>query len=1096
MKTFNSLTTKVLEQRTIAALILFLFLGAFSLSAQNSSKVVNGTVVDNVDNSPIPGVTVQLKGSDSGTVTDIDGKFEISVPSDESVLIFSFVGMTTQEVRVGAVSNLDISLSEDAVGLSEVIVVGYGVQKKENLSGAVDAISTEQLKSRPISNVAQGLQGISPNFNVDFTSGEPGQAARFNIRGITSINGGQPLILVDGVPSDAAELNRIAPGDIESISVLKDASSAAIYGARAAFGVVLITTKAGTQDGVRISYSNNFSTGTPTVIPDKITDPYIYLRLRETSTDNTPWDNQNYSDETYAWARDRSNDPSLPGVRVNPNDATSWEYMGDRDWTRYFLDDYTTQQNHYITVDGKSSSTQYLISGSYNRQNGALKLADDYFDLYSLRAKVNYNVNDWLTIGNNTYLTSTERKRPSYFSLWNIYNFHPTEWDKNPDGSWANSPVGVEGARLTDGGESTTKYNSFQTTLSAEVRLFNNALKFNTDFTTRRGTEDFDRFFTSYQIGFGPDDIREQGNNEATRANTTSIYNVFNAYLTFNKQFGEQHNLTVIGGYNQEDNTWEYFRASRDNLISASLPSIALATGTADVNEIYRDWAVQGLFYRVNYIFNNKYILEFNGRYDGSSRFPSDKRWGFFPSASAAWRVDQEDFLINNNLVSSLKLRGSYGSLGNQFVSEYGYIPTMTALNGSYIIDGALPQRITPPQLVSSNYTWEDVTSTNFGIDLGLFDDRFLVNFDYYIRDTKGMLTLGKDLPDVLGASEPEENAADLRTTGWELAVTYRNSTKLLGKPFHFDTKFVLSDTRSEITRFDNPNGNLTQFYEGMELGEIWGLTSDGLFQNDAEIEALDQTSLIPWGALSIVPGWPRYVDRDGNGSIEKGLTIDDPKDLSVIGNVLPRFRFGVNLGFEWAGFDVSAFFQGIGKRDYYPIDYLYWGFYQQPYAGGYQHLTDFYRGSSDSETNMAKHSNSYIDAGLANANTEAEYPVLQAWLADRNLGERVDQSKGLAIPQTSYLLDASYIRFKNLTIGYTLPSTLTDKIGIGSLRIFISGENIAEWSELKDYYDPEAITDIVDGRLNPAVSNSRQVGSGYVYPFQRRYAAGINLNF
>ncbi len=1096
MKTFNSLTSKVLRQRNLLALILFLFLGAFSLSAQETSRNITGRVVDGNDNSPIPGVTVLLKGTDSGTVTDIDGNFEMNVPSDESVLVFSFVGMATQEVEVGNLSTLDITMSDDAVGLSEVIVVGYGVQKKENLSGAVDAISTEQLKSRPISNVSQGLQGISPNLNVDFVSGEPGQAARFNIRGITSINGGSPLILVDGVPSDANELNRIAPGDIESISVLKDASSAAIYGARAAFGVVLITTKTGTQDGVRISYSNNFSTGTPTVIPNKITDPYIYLRVRETSTDNTPWDNQNYSDELYAWAKERSDNPSVPGVRVNPNDATSWEYLGDRDWTRYFMDDYTFQQNHYMTIDGRSNKTQYLISGSYNRQNGALKVADDFFDLYSFRAKVNYDVNDWLTIGNNTYLTSTERQRPSYFSLWDLYNFHPTDWDKNPDGTWANTPVGREGAQLTNGGEATTKYNSLQTTVSAEVRLFNNALKFNSDFTTRRGTNDFNRFYTAYQIGFGPDDVREEGSNEALRANTTDVYNVFNAYLTFNKQFGSDHNLTVIGGYNQEDFTSEYFSASRENLISASLPSIALATGAANVNESVRSWAVQGIFYRVNYIFRNKYIFELNGRYDGSSRFPSDNRWGFFPSASAAWRVDQEDFLLDNDLVSFLKLRGSYGSLGNQFVTEYGYIPTMSAFNGNYIIDGALPQRITPPQLVSSNYTWEDVTSVNLGIDLGLFEDRIMVNFDYYIRDTEGMLTLGKDLPDVLGASEPAENAADLRTTGWELGVNYRNTFTVLGKPFNFDTKFILSDTRSEITRFDNPNGNLTQFYEGMELGEIWGLTSDGFFTSEAEIEALDQSSLIPWGALSIVPGWPKYVDQDGNGAIEKGLTIDDPKDLSVIGNVLPRLRFGVNLGFEWAGFDVSAFFQGIGDRDYYPIDYLYWGFYQQPYAGGYAHLMDFYRGADDSEVDMAKHSQSYIDAGLASANTDAAYPILQAWLADRNLGERIDESKGLAIPQTEYLLDASYVRFKNLTIGYTLPNTLTEKVGISNLRIFVSGENIAEWSELKDYYDPEAITNIVDGRLNPAVSNGRQVGSGYVYPFQRRYAAGINLNF
>jgi hypothetical protein len=278
-----------------------------------------------------------------------------------------------------------------------------------------------------------------------------------------------------------------------------------------------------------------------------------------------------------------------------------------------------------------------------------------------------------------------------------------------------------------------------------------------------------------------------------------------------------------------------------------------------------------------------------------------------------------------------------------------------------------------------------------------------------------------------------------------------------------------------------------------MELGEIWGLRSDGLFQSQQEIETLDQTSIIPWGALSIVPGWPKYQDLDGDGAIEKGLTVDDPKDLSVIGNVTPRMRYGINLGAEWNGFDVRIFLQGVGKMDYYPIHYLYWGFYQQPYAGGYEHLTDFYRAVSESEADRAKHSQSYLDAGLADANVDAFYPVLQAWLADRNLGERVDESQGLAIPQTRYLHDASYLRFKNLTIGYTIPSRLLDRFGITKFRIYVSGENIAEWSEIKDFFDPEAVTDNV-AKADPSYSSAN--GWGYAYPFQRRYSFGIDVQF
>ena len=449
--------------------------------------------------------------------------------------------------------------------------------------------------------------------------------------------------------------------------------------------------------------------------------------------------------------------------------------------------------------------------------------------------------------------------------------------------------------------------------------------------------------------------------------------------------------------------------------------------------------------------------------------------------------------------VSLLKLRASYGSLGNQDVGtsalndgSFDYLPSMDASLGDYIIDGELPVQISSPPLVSQNYTWEEVISKNIGIDLGLFDNKFNASFDYFIRDTKGMLTLGKDLPGVLGASEPSENAGDLRTKGWELALTYRNSFGNPNKPLNFSARFNLSDSRSTITRFDNPNNSLLQYYEGMEIGEIWGLTSDGFFRSQAEIDALDQTSIVPWGALEIVEGWPKYVDLDGNQAIEKGLTADDPKDLRVIGNMLPRFRFGLNLDFNWNNFDLGVFLQGVGKRDYYPRDYLYWGFFQQPYSGGYTHLEDFYRSADDTTGN---HSQSYINVGLANANTNARYPVLQAWLADRNLGERIDQAQGLAIPQTAYLLDASYLRVKNITFGYTIPSKFIEKTGITSLRVYFSGENLFEWSEIADFFDPEAVSD-VNSRIDPAYSPVRGEASGYQYPYQRRYSLGINANF
>lgn len=1070
-------------------------LSIFSVYTMAQQFELSGKIVDAEEGSPLIGASIVKKGTTEGTITNVDGGFTLDLSTGDK-LVVSYVGYITKEVDVNGEETLTVSLEPDMTSLEEVVVVGYGTQKRVNVSGAADQVDSKQLASRPISSISQGLQGAVPNLNIDYLSGEPGAAAKINIRGLTSINEGEPLILIDGVPSDAHELNRIAAEDVESISVLKDAASAAIYGARAAFGVILITTKSGNQEGIGINYTNNFSWDKPTILPEKITDPYIYLRLRETSTDNTPWDNQNYSDETYLWAKERSENPgSSPGVRINPNDETTWEYMGNRDWTHYFLDDYTFSQKHHMSINGASENTSYYVSAGYDKQTGALKIADDLFDRYSLRSKVDYQPYKWLRVGNNTFLTNTGRVNPSYLDMWTLYNFHPTEWDKNPDDTWANTSVGQTAARLTEGGTTEQQYNGIQSTFTGQFSFFQDVLRLNADFTYKRGLSDYDYHVNKYNIGYGPDDVRETGQNYAYRSSTNENYTVFNVYATFNQQFGDNHQLTAIAGYNQEENRYEWFKAERDNVISSSLPTIGLATGEAQVDEYISEWAIRGAFYRFNYILLDRYILEFNGRYDGSSKFPEEKRFGFFPSASAAWRIDRENFMSNASFISNLKLRGSYGSLGNQLVDEYGYIATMSTLPSNYIIGDQLPQRVLPPGLVSPNYTWEQVETLNAGIDVGFFQNRLTAAFDIYTRDTKGMLTQGKDLPDVLGADEPAENAADLRTQGWELSLGFKNNLTLFGKPLYFNSRFIVSDSRSEITRFDNPNGNLNQYYKGKELGEIWGLESNGLFQTNEEIERLDQSSIIPWGALSIVPGWPKYIDQDGNGAIETGFTIDDPKDLKVIGNISPRYRFGVNLNFNWNGFDLRTFFQGIGKRDYYPLDYLYWGFYQQPYAGGYEHLTDFYRPADDSEVDRAKHSQSYIDAGLANANTNAEYPILQAWLADRNLGERVDQSKGLAIPQTDYLLNAGYVRFKNLTFGYTLPVTLTNKFNIARVRIFVSGENLYEWSEVKEYFDPEAINDITI-KYDPSANPARTTGKGYAYPYQRRYSVGLNVNF
>lgn len=537
-------------------------------------KKLTGKVTDSTG-FPLPGVSVVIKGTTKGIITDANGNYSMANVPANATLVFSFVGMKTLEVQVEEKTKVDVTMTEDAVGIEEVVAVGYGVQKKANLSGAVNTVEAKTLQNRPITSLAQGLQGVSPNLNIDFVSGEPGQTAQLNIRGVTSINGGDPLILIDGVPSSSWELNRLTPEDVSDISVLKDAAAAAIYGARAAFGVVLITTKSGRKEGIFASYNGTLAWSKPSILPEKITDPYVYMRLQETSTDNTPWDYFNYTDEMYQWARERSDNPdNTPGVRLNPEKPTEWQYMGNRDWTQYFLSDYAFSQKHNMQIDGKTEKTSYYLSAAFDDERGALKIADDYFSRYNLRSKVNYNPFSWLTVGNNTSYSMTERRKPSNLSIWTLYNFAPTSYDKNPDGTWANSEVGWTAANLKDGGKHSDKNNTFQTTFTGEASLFNKALKLNADYTVRRGDENYNWNTTKFSIGYGPEDVREVGNNRAWRRAGFDTYNAFNIFTTFDKVLYKNHHVTALVGFNQENSRWESFDGERGDVITGSLPSL------------------------------------------------------------------------------------------------------------------------------------------------------------------------------------------------------------------------------------------------------------------------------------------------------------------------------------------------------------------------------------------------------------------------------------------------------------------------------------------------------------------------------------------
>jgi TonB-linked SusC/RagA family outer membrane protein len=886
---------------------------------------------------------------------------------------------------------------------------------------------------------------------------------------------------------------RLSPNDIESYTVLRDGASAAIYGARAAYGAIVITTKKGKQGVQNINYNVTTAWGRPTALPDPVTDPYIFSRVLETSTLNTPWNGPNYvqfSDEYYKWAKERSDDPSLPDVRISPTDANRWEYMGNNDWYDYFFEKATVSQIHSLslsggaTIDGKPIS--YYLSADYTKDNGLNKLADDYWQRKGIRGRLSFAPLRWLKLDNNMNVYQTDIAQP-YARITDLYYLQPTNVAKNPDGTWANNAAGRLAAQLVDGGNRNEQMFGFQNIFNAVGTFLEGDLTVTGDASVKREYWRYPQNSKKYRIGYGPNDIREEGGNGFVYDRRGEIQNnVFNLYGNYNKQFGNQE-ISLTGGYNQEDYVWATTTAQRDQLISSALPYLELTTGEARVNSDYSSYATRSFFGRLNYTLNDRYIVTATGRYDGSSRFPSSNRWGFFPSVSAAWIVSSEPFFeFVKPSISNWKLRASYGSLGNQNVGNFSYIQTMGTALSNYIIGGSQRQVITgaPPLTIDpDNYTWENVATLNFGTDIGLFKDRIVAGFDYYVRETTGMLTAGVQLPEVLGTGVPSQNAADLRTKGWEISLIYRDKYTVATKSFGFEAKLVLSDSRAHITKFKNDQGLISNYFEGYEFGTLYGLTSDGFFKSQEEIDQLDQTAIIPWGALDIVPGWPKFKDLNGDGKIGLGQTNADMKDRTIIGNTADRYRIGFNLNMDWNGFDASVFLQGVLKRDFYPRNYLFWGPYQQPYANVYPWHLDHYRPTDDTPDQRDKHSAAYIAAGLADANLDATYPVLQSWLADANYTDGNGNRAGLDIPNTQYLLNGAYLRIKNITLGYSLPQSILQRTGISRLRFFVTAENIFEFSEVKKFVDPETINNSTDN-------------SAWAYPFQRKFACGLNLGF
>lgn len=1022
--------------------------------AQQHNKIAG--VVKDATGEVLIGVTIINQSTKQGTISNDNGQFELNAAIG-SLLKFSYIGYKDFTLKVKESSKLLVIMHEESVGLNEVVVVGYGTQKKVNLSGAVGTMDTEAIKTRPVVNVGQALQGAIGNLDVTVGNGRSDASPAFNIRGYNSVNASEPMIVIDGIVADADALNNLNPNDIASVSVLKDAASAAIYGSRAAFGVILITTKMGENEKISVSYNTNFAFKQATYKPQIVKDPYPNMYyLNQMGSFQFP-------QVALDYAKQVSEDPSLPRyVEINGQ----WTFFGSTNWFDELFKKNKFTNQHSIEVSGKTKKTSFLLSGNYFKDNGMLNYSDEDYVRYNLRSKVEYQINDWLNIGNNTSYMRNEYERPSAFGdmfLFYAQTMGTYELVKNPEGGWSSAGVQSIG-NLVDGGRAQTINNEFNTQFYIKSDIVKNMLSVQANLSYIYKNEYYRTASFPIEYKRGPELVYQWGTEStAEKVNRPSQRIYMDVFANFNKTIAKKHSVSAVLGYSQESYRSEYQWYKRKDLITPSLPNVQMATGDMSMSENVSKWAMRSAFGRLNYIFDDKYIAEFNGRYDGSSRFPKGHRYVFNPSGSLAWVISRENFFNSmKKVVSHAKVRLSYGQLANQSVSNFGYLPTMSASRLGMLLDGKNPMAISTPALVSGDYTWEKVITKNIGVDLNFLANRLTFSGDLYVRDTKDMLTTSATYPGVLGASAPKLNSADLRTKGWEVALGWRDRLTLAEKPFNYNLRFVLSDNKSKVTKYKNDTGTLSDFYEGKRLGEIWGLETEGYFINDAEVKNhANQNSVVVSQSHA---GDLKFKDQNGDHVINNGKwTLQDHGDYKVIGNSSKRYNFSLGLDANWNNIDMNAFFQGVGKREFYPtasgmnVDYEFFSYF----ATQWTHLTP-----------------QLMNNHWTSENQDAYYPRLKPAAAGT-------EGKELAAVQSKYLLNGAYLRLKNLTIGYTLPKNLTQKIQIEKLRFYITGENLFTWSKLPNFY-----------KVDPELAGRDSNGGGIAYSLQRTFAFGLNLTF
>ena len=1099
-----------------------------SQSVTQSSTIIKGQIVD-AEGEPILGATVVELGTTRGTVTDIDGNFTINSHANAKLRI-TYVGYKTVETK--AVNGMKVVMQNDNAQLDEIVVVGYGQQKKVNLTGSVTNVDIEKtLGGRPEQDVAKALQGAVPGLTITNTSGDINSQPTMQIRGLGTLSNGatsNPLVVVDGVPVD--DLTMVNAADIATISVLKDAASTSIYGSRAAFGVILITTKEGKKgEKVSVKYDGHFAWDRATVLPDypdvpsqleaamigaKRTDgsdPELFgMYFSQMLPYAKAWKEQHSGKKGYSEMKPFQSMDNVGDYYFNGNQPF---YYADYDIQDIWYNKAAPSQSHSVSLNGSSGRTSYYTSFSYDYKQNLMKFNPDKLSRYNFTTNLKTDVTDWLTVGTRVNFV---RRSFSKADSWNNVYQYLWRWGSFfiPSGYMYDE----NGEKLDYRVVAMQKQAARKTTVHDQARFnayaiahITKDLTFNVDYTYQIDnynykTSDHSVYGMNWS-GVTPTYIVGTSSSNTTRENIKQNRWTANAYLNYNHTWVNAHNLGVLVGVNGERFKSDEMWANRTHLYNEDYPELNLAYGEmkdATISSYTGDRSTAGYFGRINYDYKGIYLLELNGRYDGSSRFPAGDKWAFFPSMSLGYRFTEEGYWKNlHDVISNGKLRFSYGEIGNEAIGDNMFISTISPIGQSklYWLDknGNKLNQFQLPDWVSSSLTWERIKTTDIGVDLSFLNDDLSLTFDWYQRTTNDMLAPGKAIPDVAGASAPFTNAGSLRTRGWELSLSYR---KQINKDLNVYGTFNIGDSKSKVTKWNNDSklightggivsaSNARMYaYEGETWGDIWGFETDRYFTEDDfngkdangkwiyKDGVADQTG-IQTDNFVFGPGDIKYKDLDGNHVIDGGKgTADDHGDLKVIGNTMPRYEYSFHLGGSWKGIDLDLFFQGVGKRDMWTQSSFVFPLMRDADKALYANQTSY---------------NVYDPAnGIINISQSNRYPCLYSG------NEGSGNVTGLAsiggehnyYPQTKYLVNMAYLRLKNVTIGYTLPASITKKVYMEKVRFYGSVNNLCLlYNGAKDYP--------VDPEMNAGQGSLSYGTWGRTFPITRTWSVGVQVTF